>query len=171
MRSTVVDHLLLRRDPHAYDLAVSVARERLGHLSFFYPDFGKWFSQKVEPGLATGARTLLMRRVAGELAGITILKHDLEESKLCCLRVLPGFNGSGLGLRLFEDSFEMLKTEHPLLSVSEEQLPQFQRVFDHFGFRHGGRYDGVYRKGVIEHSFNGLLCPTLTEEAMVSATR
>lgn len=110
-----------------------------------------------------------MRHVGTQLAGIAVLKHDLEERKLCCLRVLPDFSGSGLGLRLFEDSFEMLQTDYPLLSVCEEQLPHFQRVFDHFGFRTGSRYDGFYRRGVAEHSFNGLLYPSRMDKPLFSA--
>jgi hypothetical protein len=159
MRSNIVDRSLLLRDEHAYHEAVDIARDRLRHLSQFYPDFTRWFSQKVEIGLASGERTLLMRYVGSDLAGIAVVKHNMFESKLCCLRISPEFDGSGLGLKLFEDSFEVLQTDHPLLSVCEEQLPKFQRVFKHFAFKYGHHYKNFYRSGVSEHSFNGLLSP------------
>lgn len=157
MTSLLIDKKLRSKDADTFDLHLGTARGCLKNLSDFYPDFSLWFEGKVEPGLMTGERSLLIRHVGERLAGIAVLKHDGLETKLCCLRVLPEFAGSGVGLRLFEDSFEHLKTSQPLLSVCEEQLPKFIRIFDYFGFRLGHRYQDFYRAGSSEHSYNGLL--------------
>lgn len=161
MTAILINSTFRDRDPEGFSAHLSTAREHLTNLSIFYPDFGPWFNTKVVPGLHSGSRSLLMRNVGRRLAGIAVLKHDGLEQKLCCLRVLPDFSGSGVGLHLFEDSFELLKTTQPLLSVCEEQLPKFARVFDHFGFRSGSRYQDFYRVGSTEHSYNGLLIPSL----------
>ncbi len=71
---------------------------------------------------------------------------------------MPDFqNYYGLGIRLFERSFQELGTNTPLLSVAEEGLPSFQKMFDYFGFELAESYLGHYRTGRIEHAFNGLL--------------
>jgi len=164
MRLQAVGRDLFLRDPEAHASTVALARLQLSSLSCFYPEFDLWFKNKVEAGLASGERTLLIRNVGEHVAGIAILKHDAHESKLCCLRVLPRFNGSGVGLKLFEDSFHTLDTDRPLLTVSAEHLPHFKRVFNHFGFDHVRDYIDFYRKGVIEHSFNGVLKTTHGDE-------
>lgn len=159
MGALLINRDLRAKDVEAFDLHLGTAREHLKNLSVFYPDFRLWFENKVEPGVLSGDRSLLFRHVGPRLAGIAVVKHDVLEQKLCCLRVLPDFAGSGVGLRLFEDSFEVLKTTQPLLSVCEEQLPSFVRVFNHFGFRQECRYPDFYRTGATEHSYNGILTP------------
>lgn len=152
-----VTHRMFHSDPERFDQLVKSTRDHLIHLSSFYPSFAHWYDQKVVQGLRQGHRTLVLRYIDGRLGGIAITKDDGQEKKLCCLRVLPHWNGSGLGLRLFDDSFEVLATEKPLLSVSDEQLLKFHRIFTHFGFVHGERYDDLYRVGCVEHSYNGQL--------------
>lgn len=157
MRPLFVTHEMFRTDPERFDHLVTSTRDHLIHLSSFYPSFAHWYDNKVVPGLRQGDRTLLLRYIDGRLGGIAITKDDGLEKKLCCLRVLPQWNGSGLGLRLFDDAFDVLGTEKPLLSVSDEQLLKFHRIFSHFGFAHGKRYDDLYRVGCAEHSYNGQL--------------
>lgn len=157
MRSLLVTHKMFESDPERFDNLVDSTRDHLIHLSSFYPSFAHWYDCKVVPGLRRGDRTLVLRYFNGPLGGIAITKDDGLEKKLCCLRVLPHLNGSGLGLRLFEDAFQVLSTEKPLLSVSDEQLLKFHRIFTHFGFVHGKRYDDLYRVGCVEHSYNGQL--------------
>jgi hypothetical protein len=155
--SLLVDQTLLRKDPEQFDALVQASRVQLLHLSLYYPEFSKWFAAKVLPGLSSGERSIVLRYVQGRLGGISILKSSPTEKKLCCLRVLPHLAGTGLGVRMFDEAFTILGTTKPLLSVADEQLPQFDRVFRHFGFELTERYRGIYRPGEVEHSFNGRL--------------
>ena len=157
MRPLFVTQQLFESDPERFNHLIASTRDHLIHLSSFYPSFAHWYDCKVVAGLKKGNRTLVHRYIGGRLGGIVITKDDGLEKKLCCLRVLPHLNGSGLGLRIFDDAFEVLGTEKPLLSVSEEQLLKFHRIFAHFGFVHGRRYDDLYRIGHVEHSYNGQL--------------
>ena len=157
MTTVVLDRILAAQDPAKFSYFENLASCNLHHLSQFYPDFPTWYSQKVENGLHTGQRIVLLKYVGKDLGGIAILKDTKDEKKLCCLRVLPAFEGSGIGIRLFAESMERLKTERPLLSVSEEQAPKFERVFRHFGFELARKYRHLYRQNRTEFSFNGLL--------------
>jgi ribosomal protein S18 acetylase RimI-like enzyme len=156
MKSFVLDHVMAARDPGLFAALAKVAKHELFAVSSFYPRFDQWYSSKVEPGLQSGERKILLRYSNSTLAGIAILK-TAEERKLCCLRVLPGFQGSGIGLRLFGDAFELLGSDKPLLSVANEQLPAFQKIFNYFGFQTGAEYVDLYRPSSIEYSFNGTL--------------
>ncbi len=157
MPTIVVDNKLLAKDPVNFDRLNNHAVEELTHLSSLYPEFSRWYESKVYPGLLVGERKLLLRYHGHSLSGIAIVKDTPAEKKLCCLRILPHMQGTGVGLRLFQDSFLALQTEKPLLSVSDEHLPEFQRVFQHFGFEIGNEYPDLYRPRHSEFSFNGLL--------------
>ena len=122
-----------------------------------YPLFNEWLIKKVVPGICIGERTALIEYRDSAPVGLLIVKHTVEEKKLCTLRVRPNFESKGLGVRLFEAAFELLETDRPLLSVSEISLPKFFTIFEHFGFSHEASYEGVYLPRVIEFSFNGLL--------------
>lgn len=156
MQSTVIDQRLAISDPERFVSLSALAKRELEAVSELYPGFAHWYQTKVKPGLISGQRKVLVRAARGRLAGLAVLKIA-EERKLCCLRVLPEFQGSGVGVRLFKDAFEELGTEHPLLSVADERLPIFDRVFDYFGFQIGGEYMDMYRTNSKEYSFNGTL--------------
>jgi len=157
MPTTVINRRLLEQDPVEFSRLLDIAFPQVDSLSVFYPEFAQWYKSKVLLGLATGERTILMSETGNLLSGIAILKHSETEKKLCCLRVLKPFEGSGVGLRLFDEAFDVLGTTKPLLSISEEQRPKFSRVLNHFGFECAQEYDGLYREKKIEYSFNGLL--------------
>ena len=157
MPTIVVDDQLFLQDPASFDRLNNLAVAELLHLSGLYPEFARWYDKKVYPGLLTGKRKLLLRYQAESLNGIAIIKDTPAEKKLCCLRILPHMQGSGVGLRLFEDAFAALRTDKPLLSVSDVHLPEFERVFNHFGFEIGHEYRDLYRPRHSEFSFNGVL--------------
>ncbi len=163
MLSTTIDRISLAIDAEASLATLSEMGSYASVLRNYYPEFDLWFSKKVYPQLFTGERAILAEYREGQLAGFAIVKDNGFEQKLCCLRVMPSFqNARGLGLRLFDRTFDYLETDKPVLSVSEEMLPKFNRIFSHFGFKMAQQYDGYYRKEKSEFSFNGLLLPDLT---------
>jgi hypothetical protein len=129
-------------------------------------------SEKVLPGIAEGERSVLTEYRDGHLAALAIVKDDGLEKKLCCLRVLPGYqNLSGIGVRLFDRCFDVLGTDKPLLSVAEEQLPKFERLFKHYGFHEVQAYADYYRHGATEFAFNGNLTGGFDADAKFAELR
>ena len=156
--SKVIDAVSLIRDAEQTSGMLAEVLAHVEDLRDFYPTFDSWISDRVLPGLHSGDRSILVEYRKGELAALAVLKDDGAEKKLCCLRVLPGFEDRhGLGVRLFEKSFDQLGTQTPLLSVAEERMHQYERIFNHFGFKKEGEYSGLYRESRKEYSFNGLL--------------
>ena len=155
----VVDQKFLIDNPWAYDEVLPLIISHLYDLSGYYPGFKEWLDQKVVPGLLRGERSILLEHSRGRLAGLAIIKDELAEQKLCCLRVLPEFQGTGVGLKLFERSFDALKNDAPLLSIAEEQKPVFEKLFKYYGFELAKKYHNYYRPKRDELSFNGLIEP------------
>jgi hypothetical protein len=158
MFSKTIDRITLARDGEVAKACLSDVLMQIADLKDCYPEFDSWVKNKVIPGLYDGERSLLLEYRKGLLAGFAIIKDDGLEQKLCCLRVLDDYQNSyGMGVRLFKRAFDELGTEKPLLSVAEERLPAFSKIFNYFGFELGATYDGLYRVGRTEYAYNGLL--------------
>lgn len=126
-------------------------------LSSTYPSIEGWGYDKVRNGLMDGTRSILLEWRDNKLVGVSVLKNDGLEKKICCLRIAKEYQNLGIGVRLFKRSFEELGTTKPLLSVSETALPKFKKIFDHFGFEKTEVYPSKYVEGIAEISFNGYL--------------
>ncbi|WP_156373573.1 GNAT family N-acetyltransferase [Pseudorhodoferax sp. Leaf267] len=152
-----LDRASLLASPHQREELLRLVRDDVDFLRGAYPSFDFWLQTKVLPGISAGERTVVVERRGGRAVGLLIVKHTVDESKLCTLRVRPEFEFRGMGVRLFTRAFDILNTTRPLLSVSEMALPKFSRIFDHFGFACAGAYQGLYLPQVQEFSYNGLL--------------
>ena len=127
----------------------------LQSLDQYYPEISRWYLDKVLPGVTAGSDILLLAEDHGQLAGIALGKRSPEETKLRCLRVAPPWQNSGLGLKLLERMFELLDTDKPLCTVSEELLHQYSRPFVmRYGFNLSAVDKGKYRPGKLEYQFN-----------------
>ncbi|EGO0810624.1 GNAT family N-acetyltransferase, partial [Campylobacter lari] len=91
----------------------------------YYPNFDIWYYTNVVPSINNGSKQIITISENNVIKGISIVKLQ-DEKKLCTLKVMDNYQNKGIGIRLFEKSFEILKTTKPLLSVSEEKLPVFE---------------------------------------------
>lgn len=88
------------------------------------------------------------------LSGCSLLKDTKDEKKICCLFVDPAYRGQGIASQLIKNSFAILNTEKPLMTVSEHNLPQLQKLIDRFGFELTSVKNSVYLPGVREFYYN-----------------
>jgi len=126
----------------------------LKEAELLYPNFQKWFYNKVIPDVLQDKRKILLEIRNNEIAGIAIIKNSIEEKKLCTLRVTNKYQNKGIGLRLFERAFEELDTSKPFLTVSEEKYKEFEKIFKYYGFELTNKIKDYYRKGKNELFFN-----------------
>lgn len=160
MKTTILNSEFIQAHPEESETLLSDVQDMLIGMSGLYPDFEQWLKGRVLPGLSNGTRSIIMAHATNnQLAGVAIVKDTELEQKLCCLRVAQDWHGSGLGLKLFDKSFEVLRNENPLLSVSADHYDAFSKIFNHYGFEFVRAYDGLYLPRKTELSFNGLLVP------------
>lgn len=137
-----------------------IAREvfnNISHLEEAYPNFADWFFSKVTSGLVNGTRSLIIELRDGKMAGVSILKDTLTEKKICTISVADEFKAKGLGYRMFEKSMRQLNTDKPLATVSEDRMPEFEKIFRHLNYEYSAEYHGLYLPKKSEFSFNGVL--------------
>jgi len=120
---------------------------------FYYPNFQEWFYNKVIPDVVCGEREIITEIRDNDIVGVSIIKKN-HEKKLSTLKVMDNFQNKGLGLKLFEKSFNILETEKPFLTVSEEKLVEFKKVFKYYNFELTSVHEDLYRVGKKEYFFN-----------------
>ena len=176
----IIDHTLFTQEKEITLDYLKVLSMSLSDLSRDYPDFVKWYTGKIIPGIEKGDREIIVRHQSGKVLGIAILKDTshrseipeesserstvltrredgVEERKICCLRVLPEYQNLGIGVKLFIRSMERLETDKPLLSISGNNLDRFKNIMDYFNFKQYQHYPDLYRKNSEEISYNGYL--------------
>ncbi|PNG50522.1 MULTISPECIES: GNAT family N-acetyltransferase [unclassified Variovorax] len=107
------------------------------------------------PGLAAGSDILLLAKEADHVVGVALGKRGEEETKLRCVRVLPAYHQSGVGIRLIDRMLHELECERPHCTVAEEMLHIYSRAFvNRYGFALSAVENGRYRPGRLEYAFN-----------------
>ena len=115
-----------------------------------YPDYIDWYQRVFLTGLKRGERALIVATNRKHLVGCALVKKTPDESKICTLFVHPDHRGKGIGTQLMKASLSYLGP-HPLLTVSEQNLAQFQPLLNKFNFH----LDGQAKRGKhMEYYFN-----------------
>jgi len=120
-----------------------------------YPGFSEWFNTKVVPGLGK-KRDICIAKNGDKIAGVLITKND-EEKKICTLRVSDAFRKHGIGDILVGQSFKILNTTSPIITISEKHIEEFKGLLDRYDFRLVKAYNGYYNCGKLEFSYNGII--------------
>ena len=134
-----------------------------------YEGHWDWLQYKFFPGLQEGKRgySFAIDQLSKQcittkrgiipvytLAGCALLKDEPDEKKLCCLFVDPNYRGQKIASKLVEDSFELLKTNKPVMTVSQQNLGMLQKLIDRYGFELTSVKESVYKPGVKEYYYN-----------------
>lgn len=123
-------------------------------ISNFYPNFNDWYFDKVIPGVILGQDKVIIAEQKNRLVGVSIIK-DGPEKKLRALRISDEFQGKGYGLYLIDESLKQLNFDKPTVTVAEEMLHNYSRLFiERYDFSLDRVHKGIYRKGKLEYSFN-----------------
>ena len=93
---------------------------------------------------------------AGKMAGVLILKDSIQK-KICTLRVWPEFRKMGIGHQLMTRAVYELNDERPLITVADDHVQEFSKLFLEYGFQCSQAYFGLYRKGHWEYVYNSTL--------------
>ena len=128
----------------------------LSHLEVLYPSFQQWYWKKVVPGFLDGSRRAFVED-DGRITGIVIAKLTRSERKLCTVWVDSDQAGHGIGRALMEEAMAWLRTTHPLITVPEERVPEFNALFERWNFSLDQVVPSLYRLGFQEYIFNGTI--------------
>ena len=128
-------------------------------LDNFYPNFNNWFWNKLLPDILLNKDFILgMFDNKNNLIGVSILKKAKyidKENKIRTLRIFPEYQNKGYSLYLIDKSLESLQTDKPKLTVAEEILHNYSRIFiNRYNFSITKVEKNLYRKNKLEYIFN-----------------
>lgn len=121
-----------------------------------YPFFKEWLD-KVLSEIKTGSRQIVILTEQDHplrVIGLTILKTEPNEKKICTIRVDRDYQRQGYGTELIKRSLEILGTSYPLATVSEKHIDAFKPFFKQFGFHIASNVKSLYHEGEYEYFFN-----------------
>lgn len=137
-----------------------------------YPGFSEWFFGTAMPDLASGRGRMLLAEQDGTVVGLALGKRDPAETKLRCLRVVPGMRHRGIGLGLLDRMLRELGCDRPLVTVPQDMLHEHATTFvNRYGFALTAVERGTYRAGRLEYVFNGASGPGARSGGMGDAVR
>lgn len=119
-----------------------------------YSNFHNWYFKKVFNSILLGERQIIIKKYKSEILGISILKNNLFEKKICTLRVNEKYRGLKIGTELMNHSLDILDDSIPLITVSSKRLSEFSKLLKNFNFELFKKYEAYYFKGLDEYSFN-----------------
>ncbi len=132
-----------------------LAWEFLSDLDRYYPYFEYWFFKKVCPDVVRGRRKILLKKSDDRVVAVAILKKYIDERKICTFRVAEDAQRNGMGTKLMLESLEWLESKQPLITVNEENAPEFEGFLKKFYFREPSTVKGLYRPNKKEIIYNG----------------
>jgi hypothetical protein len=132
----------------------------IASLETLYPGFRNWFFGTIV-GASNDERAIFVTKARNRVLGIGIAKRSRTERKLCTLWTAPAARDNGVALAIADRAFDWLGTSHPLFTVPEERISEFQGLLKRWQFNHTNAVVGYYRPNKIEYVFNGCLQPDL----------
>lgn len=124
-----------------------------------YPEISKWYEKvRYEVNQDPTKREIFFQLYSEEgnvrIVGLLIVKNFVDEKKICTIRIAEGYRCNGLGRRLFQQAFEYLGTNKPLMTLPEECLSAFQTLLEEYHFEKSREVKGMYRDNKIEYIYN-----------------
>lgn len=117
-----------------------------------YPDYYKWFYGKSIPRIFTETGEIIFYLDAFTIVGLTVLKRDTDEKKICTLMINSEYRMQGYAKELLEDAYNFLGTTKPVITIPEFRMSEFDRIIEEYGWVKSGE-TGIYRSNEI--IFNG----------------
>ena len=114
-----------------------------------YPEYYKWYYQTNIPRILSGEGEAIFYLDGFQIVGLTILKRDEDESKICTFLIYEEYRKKGYSSSLLEDSFGYLGTERPVITIPEKRIDEFSKIIEAYGWVPTETTDKYYSPEII----------------------
>ncbi len=130
----------------------------LYRLVFEYQGFRSWYQRLyTEEFELKYNREIIICEDQFRIVGVAIIKNDLQEKKICTLRVTREYQHQGIGHNLVEMCMQQLHTDKPMITLHTSKLNQFEKLLNYYNFELQQTQKHYYSIFNTELVFNGLL--------------
>ena len=114
-----------------------------------YQDYLKWYYTKNIPRVLNGTGDIIFYLDGLTVAGLAILKKDLEESKICTLMINEEYRKKGYSKELLESAFDYLGTDKPLITIPANRIEEFKSIITTYDWKESIRTDKYLSEEII----------------------
>lgn len=100
-----------------------------------YPNHFEWYWSKEIPRVLHGTGEILICIINNNIAGLTFLKKDTMESKICTLIVVEKYRKQHVATQLLERTFKYLGTTKPLITIADYKFPMFEHIIKKYDWK------------------------------------
>lgn len=125
------------------------------HINEDYPRYKEWFYNKQVNGCFSRFRDILfIKNENSKIIGVSFLKMEDNERKICTLYVCEEYRKKGVRTMLLEESFNILGTKKPIITFNEDKLFMFEKIIIKYNWKLTKIVDSLYKDGIKEYCFN-----------------
>lgn len=119
-----------------------------------YPNYKNWFLNKHIPQVGINRETIIAVS-KNTIVGVANTKCDNSEKKLCTLYIKEGFRFNKIGTTLLNMAFEILGTNKPMITISDDVIFYLRRFINKNNWELSEKLDNFYSYDHNEYVFNG----------------
>lgn len=143
---------------HAFGKYANAAYSVTDFICTDYPKHFNWYWTKEIPRLFSGTGEILICTIGSEIAGVTFLKKDSEEKKICTIYVVKKYRGRGIATVMLKQAFKYLETTKPLISIADYKVSSFSSIIKKYNWKLTQKLNkGYYNNNYCEYVYNGYL--------------
>lgn len=114
-----------------------------------YPGYDKWFYSKTIPRVMSKKGEIIFYLDGYMLVGLTILKKEIDEKKICTFMILEEYRKKGYSKQLLEEAYKYLETETPLITIPAKRLDEFSKIITAYDWKESSRSNEYNSEEVI----------------------
>lgn len=128
-----------------------------------YPNYKNWFLNTHIPNIGINRETVVAL-INNNIVGVANLKFDNTEKKLCTLYIKEGFRFNKIGTELLNMSFEILGTNKPVITISDDVIFHLRKFILKNNWELSQKLDNFYSYDHNEYVFNGSIYLPINDE-------
>ena len=126
----------------------------LSTVGAYYPNFKNWLYFTFRKEMIEGKRSIVIARTGNSIAGLSLLKHTIDEKKICTFYVSPSYRGIGVGHQLMDAATSYLGDKDIKITVAEERNLELYPLLKSKGFSIESNVIGYYRENINEYFYS-----------------
>lgn len=146
----------LRNNHKVFGKYATGAYDITDHICGDYPKHFTWYWTKHIPRVLSGEGDVIFCVMDKQIAGVSFIKFDNEEKKICTIYVSDKFRHKGIATKLLKASFKRLGTTTPLITIADYKIPMFEHIIKKYNWKHTQTLSkGYYNDKYDEIVYNG----------------
>ncbi|MBA6232187.1 MULTISPECIES: GNAT family N-acetyltransferase [unclassified Colwellia] len=133
---------------------LSLLNKSLKEIAPLYPNFNAWLNFKFRRNLCSGERNIVLATDGDNVLGLSLLKTNKDENKICTFYVPKQYRCMNIGNELMIKSLSILDNQSSFITVADERHSELKPFLLSHDFKLEKSVDSLYRDNIKEHFYS-----------------